>query len=101
MQASTEVKSRLSTTEVKRQDRISEFIFFEKLHLRRLRIISAIFYDTLRKHLPFVDFEERIPAVEMLISLHTKLVNLFESETQEASQQQSRLKLDPTAPSES
>ena len=72
-------RNTLSKDELKRQDRIAEFIFFERLHLRRLRIISAIFYETLRKHLAFIDIEEKIPAVETLISLHTKLVHLFES----------------------
>ena len=81
---SEETKITLDKEEIKRQDRIYEFIFFEKMHVRRLRVIQIIFYETLRSHLPFVDFEEKIPAVELLISLHTKLIDLFNTEFAES-----------------
>ena len=74
------IRQSLTKDEMKRQDRIYEFIYLEKLHTRRLRIIQVIFYETLRRHLPFDEFEDKIPAVESLISLHTKLVDLFSTE---------------------
>ena len=80
-----DAKELLGKQEVRRQDRIAEFIFFERNHLRRLRIMSVIFYDRIRTHLPIVEFDEKMPAVEKLISLHSELAKLFDQHYSEPS----------------
>ena len=66
-------------TVVKLQERINEFIHTEKSHLKKLRTLASVYYPILREMVEGGEdkFNERVPSVTKLISLHSSLIEIL------------------------
>ena len=64
---------------VKLQERINEFVHTEKSHLKKLRTLASVYYPILRENVEGGEdkFNEKVPSVTKLISLHTALIELL------------------------
>jgi len=64
---------------VKLQERINEFVHTEKSHLKKLRTLASVYYPILRENVDGGEdaFNEKVPSVTKLISLHTALIELL------------------------